>query len=292
MTRRHVLLGAAAWVIVVVLDAGGITATHLDWIDELLAPASLVIVPLGLPLVGIAPPRWLVPVTFTPLVALLLPEGVLAAAVSAGWAAACIGLALRRGLPWLRRPTWSVVELGALVALAFLCVGAGSTVVSRLGAQPFGFSKAIVKLTGVHFQYAGFAAMAIAVTAARTATIGRGTAATVLIGVGSVFVAIGHFGPHVLDVAGAASLTIGLLLVSTMSWSAAARAKKGTAALLRTSAAAPLLPMALALVYAFGRMEIGPSMSIERMAQVHGTLNAFAFSLAGIVGWRRATEAR
>jgi hypothetical protein len=37
---------------------------------------------------------------------------------------------------------------------------------------------------------------------------------------------------------------------------------------------------------------MGPSMPIERMAQVHGTLNALAFSLAGILGWRHAVGVR
>jgi hypothetical protein len=286
MTRRHVLLGAAAWAIIVVLDAAGVTATHLDWIDELLAFAPLVIVPLGLPLMGVEPPRWLFPLALALPAALLLPEGAAAAAAAAAWLAGCVALLLRRGLPWLRRPTWSPAELTALAALAFLCVGAGWAVVSRLGAQPYGFSDAIVKLTGVHFHYAGFAALAIAAAASRTSTRPTATVAPVLIAGGSVLVAIGHFGPHVLDVAGAASLTVGLLLVGTHSWRAARHAASRPAALLRTSAVAPLLPMALALVYAFGRLEIGPSMPIERMAQVHGTLNAFAFSLAGIVGWR------
>ncbi|HEX9969945.1 MAG TPA: hypothetical protein VGB03_07380, partial [Acidimicrobiales bacterium] len=111
------LLGVAAWAIVVALDAAGIVATHLDWIDELLAFAPLVIVPLGLPLVGIEPPRWLFPFTFALPIALLFPEGAAAAGVAVAWLAACLALLLRRGLQWLRRPTWSSADLTAPAAL-------------------------------------------------------------------------------------------------------------------------------------------------------------------------------
>lgn len=276
--RTQAVAATALWLVVVTLDAAGITATSLDWMDEVLAFAPLVIVPLGLPLVGVAPPRWFAFLTVTPLVALLLPEGTTAGAVMGIWAAACLAVSLQRGVPWLRRPTWEPTELAALVALAYLCVGAGGAVVSRLGLEPFGFAATIVKLTGVHFHYAGFAAMALATAAARRRPT-PGVPAAAAVATGSALIATGYFVADLLHSVGAVVLTAGLLAVSTISW-------RTRHPLLRLSAVAPLLPMALALVYALGRIDVGPSMPIDRMAQIHGTLNAFAFSLAGVVGWR------
>lgn len=280
--RTQAVAAAALWLVVVALDAAGIAATRLDWMDELLAFAALVVVPLGLPLVGVAPPRWFAPLTAAPLIALLLPEGPRAGAVMGVWAAACVAVALQRAVPWLRRPTWQPTELAALVTVAYLCVGAGWAVVSRLGWEPFGFAATIVKLTGVHFHYAGFAAMAIATTAARRRAT-PGVPAAAAVAAGSAVIATGYFTADVLHSVGAVVLTAGLLAVSTITWRTARP-------LLRLSAVAPLLPMALAIVYALGRVDVGPSMPIDRMAQIHGTLNAFAFSLAGVVGWR-ATQA-
>jgi hypothetical protein len=235
----------------------------MTWIDVLLAFAPLVVVSTALPLVGVdhLPPMWL---RAAPLVALLLPEGPIGAVPALAWLAWCAALAARRA--------WAVWPLGETVACAYLAVGAAWLVVSRLGLTPFDFGETIVELTAVHFHYAGFAALALACASGSVVAV-------TAIAAGSVLVAVGHFGTHELDVAGAVALTFGLLVVADRSW-------RTGRLVLRLAALAVPASMALALVYALGRIDIGPSIDVQRMAQVHGTLNAVVLSWGGAVGWR------
>jgi len=237
----------------------------MSWIALLLAFAPLVIVPLGLRVLGMPPPLPFTLATVAPLVSLLLPVGPAAGAIATIWFAACAAITVGPALAWLRRPRWDA----GLVALAYLCVGAGWLVMSRAGVRVSGFGPTIVELTAVHFHYAGFAALVLAA---------RHTVAAALVAGGTVLVAVGHFGTHELDVAGAAALTAGLLALGWSTW------RTTTHPLLRISAATPVVSMALALAYALGRIDVGPSVPIDDMARFHGTLNAFGFALAGLVG--------
>lgn len=151
-----------------------------------------------------------------------------------------------------------------------------------------------MELTAVHFHYAGFAAALIAGTA--TATAGpkaRRTAgaATLLILAGSPFVAAGFalFGP--LQIAGAALLTVGLL---ALAWVTIRRIvpnlhDQPARWLLTASSLAVIVPMLLAVQWAVGHNYGTPALSIPDMALFHGTLNAFGFTLCGLLGWLRAT---
>jgi hypothetical protein len=59
--------------------------------------------------------------------------------------------------------------------------------------------------------------------------------------------------------------------------------------LLRISGGALVVAMALASLYGIGELFEPVSISIPRMAGIHGTLNALGFSLCGLIGWLLAS---
>ena len=67
-------------------------------------------------------------------------------------------------LPAVEVVRWSLAIVTLAVALGFLSVGGAWLVVSRLGLQPFDLSTDIVRLTAVHFHYAGFGLALLAAT--------------------------------------------------------------------------------------------------------------------------------
>ena len=142
---------------------------RLTLVDLLLLLAPLVIVPLGLRLLPFSGPRSrqvlrvariVQPFGATAAVAsFVITPGWTAGVIALGWLLTC-GVASLAGLVEL-------VELRSLrpahlvpaAAVAYLSVGAGWLVLFRAGLRPEGFSHEIVELTGVHFHYAGFAAI-------------------------------------------------------------------------------------------------------------------------------------
>ncbi len=59
----------------------------------------------------------------------------------------------------------------------------------------------------------------------------------------------------------------------------------GAKALLGASALSVGAPMVLAVFWAAGQHYDVPVLDVPAMARIHGTLNAFGFSLAGLLGW-------
>jgi hypothetical protein len=289
-------VGAVAWLAAVLL--GG-----LGPIDRALALAPLVLVPLGLG-VGLSGTtdrrtrrlravavRWQ-PVGALALLASLLWPG-------AGWVAALLAS------PWLlvtgllgltalarieQRGPWPLAETAVDAGLAYVSVGAVALVLVHLGITLW-FDPVIVRLTAVHFHYAGFVLPVATGLAGRSVDTGRGyrtLAAVVLVGPALVAVGI-SFSPvvEVLAVAGftAAVAALGGYVVVRV----VPTRPRVQALVLAASALALPVSMLLALGYAvtvFTGIEFG--LGIGTMVALHGSLNAFGFGLLAMIGWRLA----
>jgi hypothetical protein len=96
------------------------------------------------------------------VVSLLLGEGTLAGVVACGWLAVCLcatvaGVVVAHQT-WQRAPERRTLgDLTMAAGLCYLSVGGAWLVISRLELRPFDLSTDIVRLTAVHFHYAGFA---------------------------------------------------------------------------------------------------------------------------------------
>ncbi len=278
----------------------------VDVVDAALAMGLTVIVPYGLHLV-VPVPRWRDDLVQRQTPAEMALLGALAVIVTSAWET---GDAIAAGLLWLlpvlgvgaatlrqfgwlpgRRRAWTVGDWTALVALAWLAVGASWLVIHEAGWRPLGLDGQIVELTAVHFHFAGFAGTVIARevwTATRTASPRAALVALVGTAASPPVIAIGFAAVPVLQVVGAVTLTIGLW---TAAWLTVRHVVPGTgraeSALLTVSAASVLVPMLLASQWALGNVAGTPALSIPDMAAFHGTTNALGFSLLGLVAWRR-----
>jgi hypothetical protein len=290
---RGAVTGSAAWVLTALLAATG--ALDLTLIDLLLVLGPLVIVPVGLIVAGRTDDRavtWLrLGAAALTVPALLAGRGGGAGAVALPWLAVALSLAVPAASTWLRRPDFRPAALARLASPVYLTVGATWLVASRLGMEPVGIGEPIVELTAVHFHFAGFAA---ALLAARTYEVASrvtprwATAGTILTIGAPPIVAIGFTtGAAPAQVGGAVLLSLGVWIVAALTVAAVLPLTAGAGArvLLGISALSVGVPMVLAVFWAAGQHYDVPALDVAAMARIHGTLNAFGFSLAGLLGW-------
>ncbi|HKY65544.1 MAG TPA: YndJ family transporter [Acidimicrobiales bacterium] len=248
------------------------------------------------------------------VVALLLPEGAVAGALATLWLGVCVCAAVG-GLSLVGRVAsgdaldvelvrWPLALVTLAVSTMFLTVGGTWLVISRSGLRPFDLSTDIVRLTAVHFHYAGFGMALLAATGlacadwmASRVSLSIGSVAAV---VGPPIVAVGFVtGSGPAQVGGALVVTVAawavafgtFLLATSSSASPAAPARwRGAAqwcgrSLLIVSALSPLVPMVLAVQWALAQHVAIPALSISDMANTHGVLNGLGFVTAGLAGW-------
>ena len=217
-------------------------------------------------------PGWVTVVAVVPLGGLLAARALSALGRVAG--------TLRRTGGWSGGVLHGLGEAAVpgfgLVALAFLAQ-------HRLGVDPVGVGAVIIRLTAVHFTYAG------AVTAAvvtRSARAGTGIARTrdlavVLALLGPPLTALGFALLPVLQVVGAAVMTAALWTWAVAAGGVVAPGASGARrwGIARLSV---LASMPLALWWATGTV-VGFSVpSIPTMAATHGVLNAVGFAACGL----------
>ena len=290
---RGAVIGTAVWVLTAVFAATA--AVELTLIDVLLLLAPLVVVPVGLivadqndsravELLRLGAAALTVP-------ALIAERGGGAGALAVPWLAVALSLAAGAALHWVRRPDFGPAALARLASPVYLTVGATWLVASRLGLEPVGIGEPIVELTAVHFHFAGFAA---ALLAARTYEVAArvtprwATAGTLLTIAAPPIVAIGFTtGSAPAQIGGALLLSLGVWIVAALTLAAVLplTAGAGAKALLAASALSVGAPMVLAVFWAAGQHYDVPALDVPAMARIHGTLNAFGFSLAGLLGW-------
>lgn len=172
---------------------------------------------------------------------------------------------------------WAVV---AGVALVDSCSGTGA----------LGFGEPIIRLTAVHFTYAGVATTTLALLARRAVTpptgrpplasswaLGLVLAAPPIVGAGFVT------GAAVPQVGGAVLMTVGVYVLSARhlleGWR---RRTTGAGRLLLVSGASTWGPMAVAVAWALAQHTGGPALSIPDLVRTHGSLNALGFVGCGL----------
>ncbi len=261
--------------------------------------APLVVVPLGLRLVetparvfparlvGVAG-RWAI-VAAVPLVpSFALPAGAEAGLLALPWLIVCgIGAlgaaaALVDELPGLR----PAARHAGYIAMGFLAVGAAFGAADRFGFRPFGFDTLIIRLTAIHFHFAGFLLPIAGAMAYRRRPAIAVEAAIGAVIVGIPLTAFGFFGFPLPSLVGSLLVAGGGFVIG-IAHLVAATGQPGAAVrlLARVAGASLLLSMPLAATYALRAFAGTPAPDIEWMARVHGGLNVFGFALPAIAAW-------
>jgi heme/copper-type cytochrome/quinol oxidase subunit 4 len=163
---------------------------------------------------------------------------------------------------------------------------------SRMGQEP------IVLLTAVHFHYAGFAApllarsTRIALARSRMRTKGAAFLNSIAVGVlvGPGMLAAGLLiGPRVKLAAALvlalSEVGLALFFLFALRHSGDPRARL----LIAVTAGSIVFSVVLSALWAVGEYPLQPFVHLAEMARLHGTANAFGFTLCGLLGWVRAT---
>ena len=273
----------------------------MNAVGALFLLAPLVLVPLGFRMIEPGRPlasrlhrlavRGSWPAAAALAVAMALPAGGPAAVLAMPWLAiACLrAVAAAAEVPGhARGPRRDAGWIDASAA-AFLVVGASWIVADRLGLRPMGFEPLVVRLTAVHFHFAGFGLLLVAGRLAerRPGRAGRAVrVAAALVVVGVPLVAAGFLGLPVVGLAGvvlvaAAGLTIGALQIRVAGTMSLGLARW----LARLAGASLLVSMPMALLWGFGQVHPIGRIDLEIMIRVHGGLNALGFALPAAVAW-------
>lgn len=245
---------------------------------------------------------------------LVASTGGVAGALAVPWFAVCLCAAagglmlawhLRDPVRLGARAVRSRLVVGTLSAgLVYLAVGGGWLVVSRLGLRPLDLSTDVVRMTALHFHYAGFglpvlAAIGMAAVdwyASRLA-LAIGCAAAVVgppvVAAGFAFdSALGQVGGAVIMTVAAWGVGFGTFLLSTSTSALGAaptrgggKVRWGGRALLIVSSLSPIVPMVLAIQWALAQHTGLPALDVDDMAATHGLLNGVGFVMAGLSGW-------
>lgn len=278
-------LGSAVWV-------AWALAVQPSWTSCLLMLSPFVIVPLGLGLAGrpeagpTTPALGRLrlaagPAAILAALAFLPDRGSVSAAMTVPWLAVGLTAGVIGASRFLSRRRLDPT-IGIDAALAFLTVGAGWLTISRAGANPLGFSDAIVQLTAVHFHYAGFALPLVAGLAARHS--GRGVLVPAWVIVGVPLTAAGiTFGGALEWVAATVMATAGLATAVLIGRTALTQ-RSATRGLLLVAAGSLTAGMVLALGWAWSIWFGWTYLDLTEMARWHGTLNAIGFGFAALTG--------
>jgi len=292
------VLGTAVWL---VLTATG----ELDAIERALALAPLVLVPLALRTAVIGAFQvpanrftttaiWLQPVgALLFAVSLVVPSSTpLAAALATPWlvVTGLLGLAalartLRGGL--------TLPETAIDAGFAYVSVGAIALLLAHLDLT-FWFDRVIIRLTAVHFHYAGFVLpVAAGLTGRHLGDHSRGfrTAVGVIL-VGPALIAVGIAFSPLVEVVAVSVFTVAVAAFGVVVLSRVIPTCPQLQGLLLGIAAVALpISMALALGYGvstFTGRSLG--LTISTMVALHGSLNAFGFGLCATLGWRLSVQ--
>ncbi|MEZ6112568.1 MAG: YndJ family transporter [Pirellulaceae bacterium] len=157
--------------------------------------------------------------------------------------------------------------------------------------EAFGYSCDIVRLTGVHFHFAGLGLPVIAANVVKRLPrrIGWTISAAVLLGI--PLVGVGIVASPTIEIVGVILLTLGCVSVAGYQiWLAARANEPATLIYLCVSSLALFVGMTLAVIYAWGEFTNHQRLPIPTMAAAHGLANGLGFTLCGLLGWRRVAN--
>jgi uncharacterized protein (UPF0548 family) len=278
---RRVVIGLSIWLIWAVSVRPG-------WAETALLFSPLVLVPLGLLVVlGSAPSLRrpqnvaLLAAAFGAALSFAPQAGWLAGLLSVPWLGACCVIGIV-GLGRLLSRRSAVPAIAADFGLLYLVVGAGWLTLSRLGANPLGFSDTIVLLTAVHFHYAGFVLPIVAGVVASRMNVSWAIPAAVVIGV--PFTAVGITAGGTLEWLAATFMAASGLATA---WILGSHSRRGVMswarALLRIAALSLTVGMAFAVAWAWSTRFGWRFLDVAWMARTHGSINAFGFAVPAMV---------
>lgn len=200
---------------------------------------------------------------------------------------------------------------GALdLGLLYFVVGAGALVLDRFGVALF-FEPIVVRLTVVHFYYAGFALPVVAGLTGRLAPQGRfqklfpATSGVIalgpaLIAVGITFAGLGTTVGRLVEViaVGVFTTAVALFSLSVVVGVLPRLSGRVQQVFVGVASLTVTATMVVALVFDVARFTGGRYFGIDaavfgRTVRWHGQYNAYGFGLLALLGWRfEAPEAR
>lgn len=270
-----------------------------SWVVILLLFSPLVLMPLWF---GDAARRWRRELenaaTIVLAGAFLRSPGVEAALFAVPWLAVRLVAAWEVIVAWRRGGFPALPGLCVDLAAVFPAVGAAWLVAQRANWTPWGFDPLIVLLTAAHFHHAGFTLPLMAGLHAQARPGGPGIFACAAILAGVPLVALGitctHFGvlPFVEPV-GATVLVAGALVVALLQVRRGFEPGQGGWRRAGLIISGLSLFAAMLLALGFGLRYFVPKLALTmpQMWMIHGTLNAFGFSLCGVLAWRGGRKA-
>jgi hypothetical protein len=298
------MAGLVVWIAAVIV-AATVPLARLDLTDLLLLFGQLVAVPMGLLLFQSSAPladalqlnaRILFRLAaLAALVAALLPQGFVAAAVASLWLLPAGFVGLAAAADAAHRRDAHPGELARLLSAGFLVAGAAFFVAHRDGLTPFGFSAAIIELTAVHFTFTGYGLLLIGAELTRwtrkhgsPASGGLGTSGVVLLMSGLLVTPVGFTIAPVLQVVGAVAVATAVVALAASSALVATNPRLPRLARpwLLVAPATSVLVGGLAGWYAITEAAGAPAWTIGQMAAWHGSVAAFGVVGSGLIGWR------
>jgi hypothetical protein len=183
-------------------------------------------------------------------------------------------------------------QLCLATGLLYLPAGGFGLFQSRFGALSFGFDEPILFLTAVHFHFAGFASqiltglavIQLAPLPSAARSLFRIVAAGIIlspaaIGIGFIFL-------PTLKFVAISVFALSLALFAGLCFSRRSALPSPPARwLLTLSSASLVIGMSLAALYGVAEYWRLPLIDLDRMTRYHGTLNAFGFTLSGLLAW-------
>ena len=262
-----------------------------------LAPAFAILICVPLALRAVGPGGSLgrlltaayAPAAAAAIVAIVVPQGILAAAIALVWFGYTLVAALHGLSRALSAAGRTPPELCIAAGFAYLAVGGAWFVLWRSGIEIAGFGEHVPLLTAIHFHFAGFASSLLAGLAGRRL---RGGAARVfrvaalVVVLGPAFVALGIAGVSAIEAPAAVAFALGTAGVALLTLVDVAATLRGAARVLLTiSCFAALIGMTLAVAYAAGNGFGRPTFSVDEMARWHGAANAIGYVFCGLLAW-------
>ncbi len=299
---RSAQFGALFWLLLLVWKMPALFAPM--WATMLLLLVPLVLAPLALRLIE-PDGTWIilraiwraailmqVPAALFILPAALLEPSKLAAALTLQWLLTTLLIAVVGVLRvWLEG--WRSWQEGAISAgLVYVALGGVWLLFDRLGVQPLGFESSLVRLTAIHFHYAGFLLPLITGLAGREIRSHEARLATIGVTFGVPLVALGitatqlGFNP-IIETIAAIVASLAALLTAVLHLRLARMASFTTLTRLLFALCGIALAGSMILSTLYGVRFYWPLawLDIPWMRALHGTANALGFGLAGIVGW-------
>lgn len=288
--------GGALWLIYLLIARPPVMS--IEWSRAMLLLAALTVIPLALPLVRDEKRhalllhwamRWQFPAAISLAFSLTQVEGAFAVLLALPWLAVTLLIATQGLLDLARRQRDAVVAL----AMCYLAIGGVWAVCDRAGWTPLGFDREIGLLTSIHFHFAGFALPLLAALAAGElgTRAARQTAWAAVIAPPLLAVGItsAHLGaPHAIETVTAAAMACAAFAVAWQYGNLSAQHGAEFQVRFCWTIAALMLAAAMIPAIAYGARGFLPIpwLDIPLMRIVHGSANAFGFTLPALLAWR------